>query len=106
MRGNARYHAEEDHAGAGAAQGLVRGGRDDVAVLEGLRSLLRCHQATAPRTTTSHPTGHVRQQAKAFWDALHGFKVGALSQQDTEAQRYTGLGKGVPRSSDNCASSR
>mmetsp|Transcript_4311 Transcript_4311/g.19240 ORF Transcript_4311/g.19240 Transcript_4311/m.19240 type:complete len:282 (-) Transcript_4311:28-873(-) len=30
----------EDHAAAGAAEGLVRGGGDDVAVLEGLRLLL------------------------------------------------------------------
>ena len=45
------YHAEEDHAGAGAAQRLVCGGCDDVAVLEGLRCLLCCHQATAPHMT-------------------------------------------------------
>lgn len=58
VRGQARYHAEKDHAGAGAAQGLVRGGRDDVAVLEGLRGLLRCHQAAAPRTEIFTP--HLR----------------------------------------------
>ena len=44
------HHTEEDHAGAGAAQRLVGGGRDDVAVLEGLRGLLGSHQATAHST--------------------------------------------------------
>ena len=41
------HHTEEDHAGAGAPQRLVSGGRDDVAVLKGLRRLLGSHQSTA-----------------------------------------------------------
>lgn len=41
------YHAEEDHAGTGPAQGLVRGGCDNVAILKGLGSFLGRHQATA-----------------------------------------------------------
>ena len=41
------YHAEEDHAGTGPAQGLVRGGCDNVAVFKGLGSFLGRHQATA-----------------------------------------------------------
>ncbi len=52
----AAYHTEEDHAGTRAAQRLVGGGSDDVAVLKGLRRLLCCHQATAPRTLSSPTT--------------------------------------------------
>lgn len=47
------HHTEEDHAGAGAAQGLVGGGGDHVAVLEGLRQLLSRHQATAAQPSSS-----------------------------------------------------
>ena len=48
--GAERYLAREDHAGTRTSERLVSGGCDNVAVLKGLVSLLRCHQATASQS--------------------------------------------------------
>ena len=57
-RGGAAHPAEEDHARAGATEGLVGGGGHHVTVLEGLVRLLSRHQATA------HPTWHYLRAAR------------------------------------------
>mmetsp|Transcript_3360 Transcript_3360/g.10545 ORF Transcript_3360/g.10545 Transcript_3360/m.10545 type:complete len:487 (+) Transcript_3360:1887-3347(+) len=87
--------AIEDHGPTRPAQGLVRGGRDHVRVLEGRRDDARSHQA--------RDVGHVRQQvrARAVGHLAHALVVvqprvgGGAGDEDLGTEQLRGAGHGV-----------